>query len=66
MSKFIEIKGKKYKKSSLKEGPYKKELVKKLMKARRDVGVALKKKDKTLEKSARNRVHKFKKKLGER
>ena len=66
MSKFIEIKGKKYKKSSLKEGPYKKGLVKKLMEARRDVGVALKKKDKTLEKRARNREHKFKKKLGER
>ena len=66
MSKFIKIKGKKYKKSPLKEGPYKKGLVKKLMEARRDVGVALKKKDKTLEKIARNRVHKFKKKLGER
>ena len=36
------------------------------MEARRDVGVALKKKDKTLERNARNRVHKFKKKLGER
>ena len=66
MSKFIEIKGKKYKKSPLKEGPYKKGLVKKLMEARRDVGVALKKKDKKMEKNARKRVHKFKKKLGER
>ena len=36
------------------------------MKARRDVGTALKKKDKTLERKAHNRVHKYKKKLGER
>jgi hypothetical protein len=36
------------------------------MKARRDVGTALKKKDKTLERKARNRVHKYKKQLGER
>ena len=36
------------------------------MSARRDVGKALKKKDKKMEKSARNRVHKFKVKLGER
>ena len=55
-----------YRVSNLKEGPYKKSLVKNLMKARRDVGTALKKKDKTLERKARNRVHKYKKKLGER
>jgi len=36
------------------------------MKARRDVGTALKKKDKILERKARNRVHKYKKQLGER
>jgi hypothetical protein len=36
------------------------------MKARRDVKTALDKKDKTLERKARNRVHKFKVKLGER
>ena len=58
--------GKMYRVSNLKEGPYKKSLVKNLMKARRDVGTALKKKDKTLERKARNRVHKYKKKLGER
>jgi hypothetical protein len=52
--------------SDLKEGPYKKKLVKGLMSARRDVGKALKKKDKKMERSARNRVHKFKVKLGER
>ena len=58
--------GKMYRVSNLKEGPYKKSLVKNLMKARRDVGTALKKKDKTLKRKARNRVHKYKKKLGER
>ena len=58
--------GKSYRVSDLKEGPYKKKLVKNLMKARRDVGTALKKKDKTLERKARNRVHKYKKQLGER
>ena len=58
--------GKMYRVSNLKEGPYKKSLVKNLMKARRDVGTALKKKDKTLERKARNRVHKYKKQLGER
>ena len=58
--------GKSYRVSNLKEGPYKKSLVKKLMSARRDVGEALKKKDKKMERNARNRVHKFKKKLGER
>ncbi len=58
--------GKSYRVSDLKEGPYKKKLVKSLMSARRDVGKALKKKDKKMEKSARNRVHKFKVKLGER
>ena len=58
--------GKSYRVSDLKEGPYKKKLVKGLMSARRDVGTALKKKDKKMERNARNRVHKFKKKLGER
>ena len=58
--------GRSYRVSNLKEGPYKKSLVKKLMSARRDVGTALKKKDKKMERNARNRVHKFKKKLGER
>ena len=58
--------GKSYRVSDLKEGPYKKKLVKNLMKARRDVKTALDKKDKTLERNARNRVHKFKVKLGER
>ena len=58
--------GKSYRVSDLKEGPYKKKLVKNLMKARRDVKTALDKKDKTLERNARNRVHKFKIKLGER
>ena len=56
----------KYRVSDLKEGPYKKKLVKGLMSARRDVGTALKKKDKKMERNARKRVHKFKKKLGER
>jgi|TARA_B100001121_G_C18429105_1_gene498336 hypothetical protein len=36
------------------------------MSARRDVGAALKKKNKTMERKARKLVHKFKKKLGER
>ena len=58
--------GKSYRVSDLKEGPRKKKLVKNLMKARRDVKTALNKKDKTLERKARNRVHKFKVKLGER
>ena len=58
--------GKSYRVSNLKEGPRKKKLVKNLMKARRDVKTALDKKDKTLERKARNRVHKFKEKLGER
>ena len=58
--------GRTYRVSDLKEGPYKKKLVKGLMSARRDVGTALKKKDKKMERRARNRVHKFKKKLGER
>ena len=58
--------GKSYRVYDLKEGPYKKKLVKNLMKARRDVKTALDKKDKTLERKARNRVHKFKVKLGER
>ena len=38
--------GKSYRVSDLKEGPYKKKLVKGLMSARRDVSAALKKKDK--------------------
>ena len=58
--------GKSYRVSDLKEGPRKKKLVNNLMKARRDVKTALDKKDKTLERKARNRVHKFKVKLGER
>ena len=58
--------GRSYKVSPLKEGPYKKKLVKELMSARRDVGTALREKNKKKERSARNRVHKFKKKLGER
>ena len=58
--------GRTYRVSNLKEGPYKKKLVKGLMSARRDVGTALKKKDKKAERNARKRVHKFKKKLGER
>ena len=58
--------GKSYRVSDLIEGPRKKKLVKNLMKARRDVKTALDKKDKTLERKARNRVHKFKVKLGER
>ena len=58
--------GKSYRVSDLKEGPYKKGLVKNLMKARHDVKTALDKKDKKLERKARNRVHKYKKKLGER
>ena len=58
--------GRTYRVSDLKEGPYKKKLVKGLMSARRDVGTALKKKDKKMERNARDRVHKFKKKLGER
>ena len=58
--------GRTYRVSNLKEGPYKKKLVRGLMAARRDVGTALKKKDKKAERNARKRVHKFKKKLGER
>ena len=58
--------GRSYRVSNLKEGPYKKKLVKGLMSARRDVGTALKKKDKKMERNARKRVRKFKKKLGER
>ena len=62
--------GRTYRVSNLKEGPYKKKLVKQLMSARRDVGPEVreknKKKDKKMERNARNRVHKFKKKLGER
>ena len=58
--------GKSYRVSDLKEGPYKKKLIKNLIKDRRDVKTALDKKDKTLERKARNRVHKFKVKLGER
>ena len=42
------FKGRSYKISPLKEGPYKKGLVKNLMKARREVKVALHKKDKHL------------------
>ena len=60
------FKGRLYRVPDLPEGPKKTRLVKNLMKARRDVGTALKKKDKTLERKARNRVHKYKKQLGER
>ena len=49
------FKGRSYRVSDLPEGPKKTRLVKNLMKARRDVGTALKKKDKTLERKARNR-----------
>ena len=55
-----------YKQSNLKEGPKKDRLVKLLMKARRDVGQALKEKNKTKERLARNRVQKYKVALGER
>jgi hypothetical protein len=41
-------------------------LTKALMKARRDVGVALREKNASLEKDARERVHEAKVKLGER
>ena len=65
-AKHITVKGKKYKKSPLKEGPYKRKLVKGLMKARRDVKTALDKKNAKSERNARNRVQKFKVLLGER
>ena len=55
-----------YKQSNLKEGPKKERLVKLLMKARRDVAQALKEKNKTKERLARNRVQKYKVALGER
>ena len=64
--KFIIVKGRKYKKSPLKEGPKKKRLVKLLMSARRDVGVALKENNKSNERLARNRGHKYKKQLKDR
>ncbi len=38
--------GRTYRVSNLKEGPYKKKLVKQLMSARRDVGAALREKNK--------------------
>ena len=53
--------GRSYKISPLKEGPYKKGLVKNLMKARREVKVALNKKDKALERKARRRCINLKK-----
>jgi len=65
-AKHIIVKGKKYKKSPLKESPYKRSLVKGLMKARRDVKTALDNKNAKSERNARNRVHKYKKLLGER
>ena len=65
-AKHITVKGKKYKKSPLKEGPYKRKLVKGLMKARRDVKTALDKKNAKSERNARNRVQKYKVLLGER
>ena len=58
--KHIIVKGKKYKKSPLKESPYKRKLVKGLMKARRDVKTALDKKNAKSERNARNRVQKYK------
>ena len=45
--------GRSYRVSDLPEGPKKTRLVKNLMKARRDVGTALKKKDKTIQKGTR-------------
>ena len=65
-AKHITVKGKKYKKSPLKEGPYKRKLVKGLMKAGRDVKTALDKKNAKSERNARNRVQKYKVLLGER
>ena len=65
-NRFIVVDGKKYKTSPLPEGPKKDNLIKNLMKARRDVGKALREKDKDLERRARNRVHKNKKLLKER
>ena len=59
--KHIIVKGKKYKKSPLKDSPRKRKLVKGLMKARRDVKTALDKKNARSERNARNRVQKFKK-----
>ena len=64
--KHITVKGKKYKKSPLKDSPHKRKLVKGLMKARRDVKTALDKKNAKSERNARNRVQKFKVLLGER
>ena len=64
--KHIIVKGKKYKKSPLKDSPRKTKLVKELMSARRAVKTALNKKSKTMERKARNKVHKYKKLLGER
>ncbi len=48
------------------KAPYKRKLVKGLMKARRDVKTALDKKNARSERNARNRVQKFKVLLGER
>ena len=64
--KHIIVKGKKYKKSPLKDSPRKRKLVKGLMKARRDVKTALDKKNAKSERNARNRVQKYKVLLGER
>ena len=58
-----EFNGKSYRVSNLKPGPKKDKLVKLLMKARRDVRDA---KNNSQERRARNRVHKYKKQLGER
>ena len=55
-AKHITVKGKKYKKSPLKDSPYKRSLVKGLMKARRDVKTALDQKNAKSERNARNRV----------
>ena len=64
--KHIIVKRKNYKKSPLKESPYKRKLVKRLTKARRDVKTALDKKNAKSERNARNRVQKYKVLLGER
>ena len=66
VSRYKTFNGRKYKVSDLPSGPKKDRLVKLLMKARRDVGSALKNKDSDAERKARNRVHKYKKLLGER
>ena len=58
--------GRTYRVSNLKEEPYKKKLVKQLDVCKKGRGYSVKRKDKKKERNARKRVHKFKKKLGER